>query len=215
MDKGSSFLELLIVYLVWVSLSHEAPLVIFPKKLMVDLNKTTVVLLDSDKSHNEVVVGNEKGQSKLDKTGAYVDLKAKDKAASKVKIMPKEELDARFSKVLAMSPAKPIGYILYLQKNSMALTEASKLEFQKALKSIEKYSPCMVDVIGHTDTVGSNAINLKVSLKRAESIKLLIEESKIKIFSLVAKGYGEEDLLVQTKNNKAEAKNRNVEIFIK
>jgi OOP family OmpA-OmpF porin len=73
----------------------------------------------------------------------------------------------------------------------------------------------MVDIIGHTDTVGSDAINAKVSLKRARFIEVLVRKENIKILSLVSKGYGEEDLLVQTRNNKSEEKNRNVEIFIK
>jgi len=106
-------------------------------------------------------------------------------------------------------------YIIYFKPNSTELTEASKVTLQKALKSIKSRSPCMVDIIGHTDTTGSATLNAKVSLKRAKSIESLVRKSKIKILSLVAKGYGEEDLLVQTKNNKSEARNRNVEIFIK
>lgn len=177
--------------------------------------KTTVVLLDSGKSQNAIIVANKTGETKLDKVGNYVNLKDKVSVVSPVKMMSKDELNDRFSKVLATEPLKPLTYIVYFKPNSTELTEASKLIFSKALKSIESRSPCMVDIIGHTDTTGSATLNAKVSLKRAESIKLLVEKSKIKILSLVAKGYGEEDLLVQTKDNTAEAKNRNVEIFIK
>jgi outer membrane protein OmpA-like peptidoglycan-associated protein len=177
--------------------------------------KTTVVLLDSGKSRNAIIVANKTGQTRLDKVGSYVNLKDKVSVLSEVKMMSKDEVNARFSKVLATEPLKPITYIVYFKPNSTELTGASKLTLAKALKSIESRSPCMVDIIGHTDTVGAGTLNAKVSLKRARSIELLVQQSKIKILSLVAKGYGEEDLLVQTKNNKAEAKNRNVEIFIK
>ena len=177
--------------------------------------KTTVVLLDSGKSRNAIIVANKTGQTRLDKVGSYVNLKDKVTVLSEVKMMSKDELNARFSKVLASEPLKPITYIVYFKPNSTELTETSKLTFEKALKSIQLRSPCMVDIIGHTDTTGSSALNAKVSLKRAKSIEELVQKSKIKILSLVSKGYGEEDLLVQTKNNKAEAKNRNVEIFIK
>ena len=177
--------------------------------------KTTVVLLDSGKSQNAILVSNEKGETKLDKVGSYVELKDKSKAVSEVKMMSEDEVSKRFSKVLASAPLKPITYILYFKPNSTALTDASKVQLEEALKSIKKRSPCMVDIIGHTDSTGSNELNAKVSLKRAKYIKSLVKKQNIKIISLVAKGYGEEDLLVQTKNNKAEAKNRNVEIFIK
>jgi len=73
----------------------------------------------------------------------------------------------------------------------------------------------MVDIIGHTDTTGSNEINIKVSLKRAKYIESILKEKGVKAESLTAKGYGEEDLEVETADNVAEAKNRNVEIFIK
>ena len=177
--------------------------------------KTTVVLLDSGKTHNAIIVGNTKGSTKIDKVGSYVELKDKNTSASKVKMMSKDELNDRFAKVLAAEPSKPLTYIVYFKPNSTELTDASKTTFQKALNSIKTRSPCIVDIIGHTDTVGAGNLNAKVSLKRAKAIESLVQESKIKILSLVAKGYGEEDLLVKTKDNQAEAKNRNVEIFIK
>jgi len=177
--------------------------------------KTTVVLLDSGKRHNAIIVGNTKGTTKIDKVGNYVELKDKNTVASRVKMMSKDELNAKFSKVLAAEPAKPLTYIVYFKPSSTELTDESKLTFKKALNSIKTRSPCMVDVIGHTDTVGAGKLNAKVSLKRAKSIASLVQKSKIKILSLISKGYGEEDLLVQTKDNVSEAKNRNVEIFIK
>ncbi len=177
--------------------------------------KSTVVLLESGKRQNSIIVANEKGETKLDRVGSYVDLKEKTALPSEVKIMSKEELKRRFAKVLATTPPKPLTYILYFKPNSTELEEHSKLELQKALKSIEERAPCMVDIIGHTDTVGSHAINTKVSLKRAKYVEALIRKQKLKITALVAKGYGEEDLLIKTKDNVSETKNRNVEIFIK
>ena len=176
--------------------------------------KSTVVLLDSGKNQNTIIFANEKGQTKLDKVGAYIDLKDKS-SLSDVKLMSKNELNERFSKVLAATPLKPLTYILYFKPNSTELTDESKQQLEEALKSIKERSPCIVDIIGHTDTVGSNAINAKVSLKRAKHVEALIKKQNLKIIALVSKGYGEEDLQVKTKNNKAEAKNRNVEIFIK
>jgi outer membrane protein OmpA-like peptidoglycan-associated protein len=183
--------------------------------LFIGCSKTTVVLLDSGKSQNAVIVSTNGGKTKLDKVGNFVDLKDKENAPSEIKRMSKEEIDSRFSKVLAVSPTKPIKYILYFKPNSIELTEDSKKILSDAIASIEKRSPCMVDVIGHTDSVGSNKTNAKVSLKRAKYIKSIITKKGLKIISLTAKGYGEEDLLIKTADNVSEAKNRNVEVFIK
>jgi outer membrane protein OmpA-like peptidoglycan-associated protein len=183
--------------------------------LFIGCSKTTVVLLDSGKSQNAVIVSTNGGKTKLDKVGNFVDLKDKENAPSEIKRMSKEEIDSRFSKVLSVSPTKPIKYILYFEPNSIELTEDSKKILSDAIASIEKRSPCMVDVIGHTDSVGSNKTNAKVSLKRAKYIKSIITKKGLKIVSLTAKGYGEEDLLIKTADNISEAKNRNVEVFIK
>lgn len=183
--------------------------------LFIGCSKTTVVLLDNGKTHNAVLVSTDKGNSQLDKVGSFIDLKDKEKAPSKVKTMSQKEIARRFSKALAISPQAPISYILYFKPNSTELTKASKGTLQNAIQSIDERSPCMVDIIGHTDTVGSQEQNVKVSLKRAKSIKSIFENKNIKVVSLTAKGYGEENLLVKTADNTPEAKNRNVEIFIK
>jgi len=181
----------------------------------VGCSQTTVVLLDNGKTHNAVIVSNNKGTSKLDKVGSYVDLKDANKSVGEVKIMSKKEIESRFSKVLAATPPKPVKYVVYFKPKSKELTEESKAVLVKAIETIKKRSPCMVDIIGHTDTTGSNELNIKVSLKRAQYIESILKEKGVKAESLTAKGYGEEDLEVETADNVAEAKNRNVEIFIK
>lgn len=177
--------------------------------------KSTVVLLDNNKVQNAVLVQTNKGEAHLNEVGTYVDLVNKDAKPKEVKKMPKEEIENRFSNALAIEPLKPMSYIVYFKSGSTELTQASQATLEEALQRIQKRSPCTVDIIGHTDTVGSAKANQKVSLKRAKTIADMIHKKKLKNISLLTKGFGEEDLLVQTKNNKAEPKNRNVEIFIK
>jgi len=178
-------------------------------------SKTTVVLLDSGKAHNAIIVSTNKGSTKLDKIGSFVELTDKNKEPSRVKMMSKDEINNRYATLFQVVPKKARTYIVFFKKNSTELTEESKKTLNKALKTIKERSPCVVDVIGHTDTVGSSRANAKVSLKRANYVKSMIEKRKAKVLALVAKGYGEEDLLMKTGNNVSEARNRNVEIFIK
>ena len=178
-------------------------------------SKTTVVLVDNGKVHNAIIVSTDKGSVKLDKVGSFVDLSAKDKAPSKIKEMSKEEIKKRFEDVIVSAPPKPLSYMLYFKPNSLELTEKSKKLLDIVLQSIKDRSPCMVDIIGHTDTIDSNEKNIKVSLQRAKYISSMIKKMNIKVVSLSTKGYGEEDLLVKTADNVEEQKNRAVEIFIK
>ena len=177
--------------------------------------KTTVVLLDSEKAHNAIIVSTNKGSKKLDKIGSFVQLNNKNEVPTKIEMMSKEKINSRYAQLFKIAPQRPRTYIVYFKKNSTELTDKSKKILNEALKTIKKRSPCMVDVIGHTDTVGSNKANAKVSLKRATYVKKMIEKRRINILSLIAKGYGEEDLQMKTSNNISEVRNRNVEIFIK
>jgi len=176
---------------------------------------TTVVLLDNGKKQNAVMVSTEKGSSNLDNIGGYVDMTDKKKAPPPPKIMPPEEIQKRFDKALSASPKKAISYRLYFKSTVMELTGESKKTLSKAIKMMNERRPCIVDIIGHTDTVGTSKNNIKISLIRATYVKKLIDRAGVKVKSLAIKGYGEEDLFVLTANNVSEAKNRNVEIFIK
>ena len=178
-------------------------------------SKTTVVLLDSGKSQNAIIVSTLKGSSRLDTVGSFVELKGKESVPSQTKTMSKKEIKSRFSNVLEASPKKAISYMLYFKSGSIELTKESNSILEKALKSIKERSPCMVDIIGHTDTVGSNEDNLKVSLKRAKHIQSIVKKRGIEVVELTIRGYGEEDLLIKTADNIEEAQNRSVEIFIK
>lgn len=176
---------------------------------------TTIVLLKSEKSQNAVVVSTNKGSANLDKIGSFVTLTDKEEKPSEVKIMSQKEISRRFAKALAAAPKKPIQYILYFTPDNKSLIPSSEKLLLKAVNSIKERSPCMVDIIGHTDTVGSNELNIKVSLQRAKYIEIRLKEKAIQVISLATKGYGEEDLLILTPDNTSEPKNRNVEILIK
>ena len=200
-------LELVAIIIVMTTLYMEKP-------ISEDL-KTTVVLLNNGKIHNAVLVSNEKGSSNLDQVGAYVEMSAKQKVPSPLKIMSQKEIKKRFGKVLSASPKGAISYRLYFKPKEMVLTKTSEKTLRIAIEAMKKRTPCMVDIIGHTDTLGTAKKNIKISLIRANYVKNMIEKMGVKVKSLTTKGFGEEDLLIQTKDNHLEVKNRNVEIFIK
>ena len=212
---GSRLLELIVIAIV-VSIVYAVNPVEVKKVIkVVEAKITTVVLLDNGKTQNAVMVSTEKGSSNLNNIGGYVDMKDKKKAPPPPKIMPPEEIKKRFAKALAISPQKPISYRLYFEPRVMKLTEESENVLLEAIKMMEDRSPCMVAVIGHTDTVGTSKNNLKMSVIRATYVKKLIDTNGIEVEALSIKGFGEEDLLVETADNVAEVKNRNVEIYIK
>ncbi len=182
--------------------------------LMDDKPKSLVVLADNGKTQNAVSIQSGEYEAKLDKVGATVSLQKGEKP-SDVRMMSKEEMNRRFGDVVKAEPLKAKKIILYLNEYNTDLNDNSKVDMALVIKTIKDRTPCVVDIIGHTDTTGDSDINIKLSLKRANLVKELIKKEGIDVSSFSVKGYGEEELLIPTKDNMKESKNRNVEVFIK
>jgi len=180
-----------------------------------DVEVSTIVLGKSDKSHNAIVVSHQEQLLDIDKTGQYVALSASKPMPKEPKEMSQEEIGERFSDAIDAEPEKAESFMLYFGHDGRTLKAESQDKLSLIIERIQKKSPCIVDVIGHTDTTGSSEQNIAISLKRAEIIKKLLVELNVDSDTLNVKGFGEEDLLVATADNINEERNRNVEIFIK
>lgn len=72
-----------------------------------------------------------------------------------------------------------------------------------------------VEIQGHTDSVGSDSYNLKLSNARAGSVRdYLIRRHEIEASKLVARGYGERRPIASNKTNEGRAQNRRVDFLI-
>jgi len=87
------------------------------------------------------------------------------------------------------------------------LTEV--LKTIKSLKSNEVY------VMGHTDLVGTEAYNVRLSSRRADSVRNLLVASGIKPNTVFVSFYGKTRPLVPTKDEVPEPRNRRVEVFVR
>jgi len=176
---------------------------------------TTIVLAENGKEHNAIVIQTDAGSTMIDKPGQYVNLTSKNNAPSSIETMSKENINKKFKTVQEATPLKPVHINLYFKNNSNDLTEESAGKLTEILKMIQDRIPCDVNIIGHTDTKGQASYNEKLALKRATYVKEWVLSSNVDLNNLEVKSYGESDLLVETKDNVSEAKNRRVEVFIK
>jgi outer membrane protein OmpA-like peptidoglycan-associated protein len=69
-----------------------------------------------------------------------------------------------------------------------------------------------IQVTGHTDTVGSDAYNLRLSRRRAEAVAAELEAKGIPAGEIEIIAKGKHDLLVPTKDGVREPQNRRVQI---
>ncbi len=109
---------------------------------------------------------------------------------------------------------------IFFEFGSAELKEESYTELQKAIEFLNKYPYVVVELAGHTDSVGSEEYNLKLSQRRAEAVKNYLVQHGISPDRLVAKGYGESQPIAPntnpdgTDNPEGRALNRRVEFRI-
>lgn len=70
-------------------------------------------------------------------------------------------------------------------------------------------------VEGHTDSIGSDAYNMRLSERRAHSVKVYMVSQGIAADRITTRGYGESQPVSDNKTREGRAQNRRVEITIK
>ena len=97
--------------------------------------------------------------------------------------------------------------------NKVAIKKIYYPELKKIAEILKNNPNLKIEVAGHTDSIGSDEYNLKLSQKRAEAVKnVLIDKFGIDSNRIVAKGYGEKYPLVPNTTATNRALNRRVEI---
>jgi len=95
------------------------------------------------------------------------------------------------------------------------LTSESKKLIDEIITLLEKNSAIMIEISGHTDAVGTKKSNLRLSQRRAESVKRYMIAHKINSSRLKAIGYGESRPLVSNDTVKNRQINRRVEFKVR
>ncbi|MFO1199450.1 MAG: OmpA family protein [Burkholderiaceae bacterium] len=72
----------------------------------------------------------------------------------------------------------------------------------------------VIIAVGHTDSVGTDAYNQKLSVKRAESVKAYLVSKGIEANRVYTEGKGEKQPAADNKTAEGRAKNRRVEIEV-
>ncbi|RJP94379.1 MAG: OmpA family protein [Desulfobacteraceae bacterium] len=79
---------------------------------------------------------------------------------------------------------------------------------------LDKYPECNVQVEGHTDSTGSAELNLDLSERRAQSVKIALLERGISFDRINAVGYGKDRPIAPNDTAAGRQQNRRVEIVI-
>jgi outer membrane protein OmpA-like peptidoglycan-associated protein len=97
---------------------------------------------------------------------------------------------------------------------SYAISPSFQATLDQIAQSLRNYPDSLVDVYGHTDTVGSTASNQRLSEERARAVANYLINHGVASSRIRWQGFGETQLKVATGDNVNEPANRRVEIKI-
>lgn len=98
---------------------------------------------------------------------------------------------------------------------SAALKPELRDVLQQFAQGLKENPGTLVRVVGHTDNVGSDALNNKLSLERADTVRDFLEDRGVSRSRIDVAGRGEREPIASNDSAEGRAKNRRVEIFLR
>lgn len=117
----------------------------------------------------------------------------------------------------AAAVCEPSSFLVFFDFDDDTVTTEGGEAINLAVEYLqtEECRSASVDVVGHTDTMGSPAYNTALSLRRADNVVSSMTTRGVSIVSINTSARGEQELRVETPDETREAENRRVEIIIK
>jgi outer membrane protein OmpA-like peptidoglycan-associated protein len=103
---------------------------------------------------------------------------------------------------------------LLFSTGSSTLTPASRTNISKLAGILNKYKDTNLVIEGHTDNVGSEATNMTLSERRAQSVSSLLRAYNVSGNRLTTVGYGETRPVATNETDAGRRLNRRVEVLI-
>jgi len=103
----------------------------------------------------------------------------------------------------------------YFALNSAKITAKDTTGLDKIVQRLNNNPAEKATLNGYTDSTGTEAYNLKLSERRAQSVKKYLTKGGVAADRITTKGYGETDFVATNETAEGRAKNRRVEILIK
>lgn len=174
-----------------------------------------VLLPEDDGTVGSISVTNPQGSQRLDQAWQGTVVESAEARPQAPTVLPEDEVKTLFRDALAMQPEPAQRFLLYFQKGSKELTEESQAQMPRVLAVIAARRSADTSVVGHTDTVGSNEANLRLSQERAAIIAKQLTDAGVDPAILEISSHGERNLLISTADEVSEPRNRRVEITVR
>lgn len=116
---------------------------------------------------------------------------------------------------VAAAPAPARTFLVFFDWNRDNLTDRARQIIAEAAQASRTQQVTRLEVNGYTDTSGSAQYNMGLSVRRANNVAAELVRLGVPRTAIVARGFGETNLLVPTPDNTREPQNRRVEIILR
>lgn len=191
-------------------------IIVLASGLLAACSGTTVVLLpDAGGKVGKVSVATQGGTTLLSKANESTRASKAEQAPTPAVTLTDKEIRSRFADTLAREPLPPERNFLYFTTGTAEITAEVKAKLATITATIKARKSCDLSVIGHSDRVGDDESNRGLSLLRAEAVAKALVNQGVASRCMDIRYYGENDPLIPTADNVAEARNRRVEVEIR
>ncbi len=170
-----------------------------------------VLLENDDGSTGRVVYSGAEGSVELSQARQAVDL---EHSGSRYIVDP-QQLRRDADAAVQAQPKPPRSFQLYFELGDARINKASQALLAQVLAEVKSRPAPDISVIGHTDTLGSDAWNDALSLRRAEQVSQLLTAAGAEAVNVGVTSHGKRNLLVQTPDGTPEPRNRRVEVTVR
>jgi len=175
-------------------------------------NNTEVLLSKERKEENELRLNLEKKAEQDRKT--FLRNKAKALSLELEERQQKLNTQKKLLKIQEKINTIVALNLINFESSQSKLTENMKKNIQKISIILKNYSNIKIKILGYTDNVGAEYLNLKLSKDRVTNVKKFLIEEGINSKRLVVKGYGSKRPLVPNNSPENRKKNRRVEFKV-
>lgn len=122
----------------------------------------------------------------------------------------------------AATPAAPVAAAskvtyaadAFFDFNKSVLKPEGKAKLDDLVSKVKGINLEVIIAVGHTDSIGTDAYNQKLSVARSESVKAYLVSKGIEKNRVYTEGKGEKQPVADNKTKEGQAKNRRVEIEV-